>query len=263
MTEGSAFRPGLILLARNGSARLPRKSMRLVHGEPVLLHQIRRLRRLPPEIPIVLATSTLPEDDSLEQTGRSAGLPVFRGDPLDVVRRMVAAADFHDFTYIVEVGGDDVFCEAEFVELVVAEHVRTDVDFAKVSCIPWGTTPFGVRVDALRRVIDLNSTGSTDGWERWFLETGLFKATVVENPDARLNHPEFRLGLDYPEDLTLFTAIYERLLPEGPVPSLHRVIELLRGEPEIAAINADAQQLWNANYSSTALPQLKPGNPTS
>ena len=68
---------------------------------------------------------------------------------------------------------------------------------------------------------------------------------IIARPDrfhvahitAAHNHADLRLTLDYPEDLTLIRAIYERLYPGKSDFNLRDVLELRRREPSLFELN--------------------------
>ncbi|HAQ35201.1 MAG TPA: flagellin modification protein FlmC, partial [Alphaproteobacteria bacterium] len=68
-----------VIQARMTSTRLPGKVLMPVLGEPLLLHQVRRLRRAKTLDRLVLAITDQPADDPLESFARRQGLAVFRG----------------------------------------------------------------------------------------------------------------------------------------------------------------------------------------
>lgn len=252
MTEKASA--GLFLLARLGSSRLPRKSMLHIQGKPIIEHQIERLK--PARLPGVfaLATTTLPEDATLCQVTEKCGIECFRGSVHDVVERLAQAAEHYGVEFIAYVGGDDVFCEAELVDAVIAEYTQDEADFITVGDVPFGATPFGVSVSGIKRVLEIKGDESTDGWERYFTDTGLFRIRTIHLKDPGLNHPYLRLDLDYPEDFELIEAVYDRLYKPGRQPSLREVVRLLvKGEPALAEINRAAHQRWLESRAKLSL----------
>ena len=259
VNRAAADRSGLVLLARTGSTRLPAKSLRMVQGQPLIQHQIERLRSAATPIVQVLASTTLEADRALCEIGRQAGIETFQGSAENVVERLIAVADTFDLTVLGVVGGDDVFCEGRFVDAVIDGCVRQDADFVTIADVPFGTTPFGVRVTALRQVRDLIGEGTTDGWER-YLESRHFRAVALKLNEPALARPELRLDVDYLEDLELVTAIYERLHQQGATFSLEAVVELLtEREPQLADLNRSAHERWLANRAVTVRQQPVPG----
>jgi spore coat polysaccharide biosynthesis protein SpsF len=252
-------RAGIVLLARMGSSRLPGKSLLEVCGRPVIAHQFDRLRQSRKTETLVLATSTLAQDDPLEAAAQAAGVACFRGSPADVVLRLADAATKHRLDFLAVVGGDDVFCEGEFIDRVIDFDQRSPIDFISIDGLPFGTAPFGVDAKALRKVLEIKPGEYTDGWERYLTDTGLFRTTMLQNEDPSLAHPEIRLDLDYDEDFALVKAIYERLYKPGTVPDLRRIVRLLVDEePALAQINRAAHEKWLQNRKAMPLPMVAP-----
>jgi spore coat polysaccharide biosynthesis protein SpsF len=99
-------RAGIILQARLGSSRLPRKALAAIAGQTILEHCLRRLM-FAGVAPVVLATTDRPEDQALAAVAQDLGAFVFRGDADDVLGRFVAAAEAFDFDHIVRATGDN------------------------------------------------------------------------------------------------------------------------------------------------------------
>ncbi len=253
----SGTRAGLALLVRTGSTRLPGKSLLQVCGRPILAHQIDRLKLSGRANPIVLATTTLPQDRTLCDIAQLAGVETFQGSIHDVVVRLSDVATKFQLEFMAVAGGDDVFVEGEFVDAVIAEYARTKSDFITIKNLPFGATPLGVSAGGLHRVLDIRADDNSDGWERFFTDTGLFHTTTLEISDPLLCHPEIRLDLDYQEDFELIKAIYGRLYQPGQVPSLRKVLQLLLEEdPGLVQINREAQEKYLKNRA-TGWPPLR------
>lgn len=254
-------RVGAVLLARSDSSRLPGKSLLDLCGRPVLAHQMDRLKCASKPVEFVLATTTRSLDDGLCRVAESCGFKAFRGSVHDVVLRLRDAAAARGIDLLVVAGGDDVFCDPAFMDRLVEEYAGQPYDFITIEGVPFGTSPFGVTRSALDRLIDIRADDNTDGWERYFTDTGLFSCRSLHCDDPALAHPEIRLDLDYPEDLELIREIYKRLYKTGAVPPLKRVLRLLlEEEPELARINRAAHEKWLKNRAAAWPPiRLKPG----
>ena len=70
--EGTVM-TGIIIQARTGSSRLPGKILKVIHDRTLLDHIIDRLAALRAEAVVVIATSTLPGDDAVEEFCRKKG----------------------------------------------------------------------------------------------------------------------------------------------------------------------------------------------
>ena len=144
-----AGKVALILQARLGSTRLPGKVLEPIAGATLLAHCVGRLRASGVG-PVIVATTTLAEDDAVAEEGRGLGVSVFRGSSEDVLGRFVEAAAAAGAEYVVRATADNPAVDpGSAVRLV--EHLRaTRADHAVEQGLPCGCTVEAVRTIALR-----------------------------------------------------------------------------------------------------------------
>lgn len=238
-------REALVVTARMRSTRLPEKMLADVEGRPALAVLLARLEaaRLPGLR--LLCTSDAPEDDRLEQLGRSLGWRVFRGDEEDVLRRYLEAAVHHGLELLVNVDGDDLFCSAAHVDSIIERYRATRADYIGCEGLPFGGAPIGLRCAALREVCTRKGETKTQGWGKYFVESGLFKVERIQAEPA-LRRPGYRLTLDYPEDLELFRAVVRALGPARL--DLPSIVAHLDAHPEVRAINEHMSDEYWARF---------------
>ena len=142
--------------------------------------------------------------------------------------------------------GDDIFCEPSFIERTAKEMMNSDIDFIIWKDLPLGSTPLGVKVEALTKVWKLKETEDTEtGWARFFTDTGLFNFKILTSENPTIQDSSIRLTLDYPEDFKLLEKIYENL--EEPF-SLEDIVNLLRRNPELRKINDNLHDVYMKNF---------------
>ena len=79
---------GCIVQARMGSTRLPGKVlMEVIEGKPVLYYVINQLKYCKSFEKLIIATTTLPEDDKIVQFCTDNNVNYFRGDSKNVLER--------------------------------------------------------------------------------------------------------------------------------------------------------------------------------
>lgn len=235
-------RLGIVVQARMGSSRLPGKVMQDLAGAPALDRLFERLRRVKGSPPIILATSTLPGDDVLgDYVSATADIELWRGPEQDVLKRYADAARQFDLDPIIRITSDCPLMQADAIEQVM------DAFAAKQGCayadnIYKRTFPHGFDVQmASRAAMEAADTEALDPTEREHVMPFLigrperFPATHVE---AAGNHADLRLTLDYPEDLALIRAIYERLYPANPHFDLNDILALRQREPKLFELNS-------------------------
>ncbi|MEA2479171.1 MAG: spore coat polysaccharide biosynthesis protein SpsF [Thermoleophilaceae bacterium] len=237
----------IVITARLGSSRLPRKVLTPLRGRPALDRLVERLRtaRLPERI--VLATTTEPEDDALESIAGALGVDVFRGDPDDILVRWRDAARALDIELLVTCDGDDTFCDPVHVDRVVERWRETGADYIACVGLPFGAAPTGIARAGLERVCELKQETHTEGQGRFFEDESIVKRAEVQAPES-VRNDEVRMTLDYPDDTRFFEAVIAELEEDGRVFSLEEIVALLRRRPDIVAINSHLQAEYWARF---------------
>ena len=95
-----------IIIARQGSSRLPGKALMEIMGKSILSLIIEKLRQIKQINQICVATSELEIDEPIIELAKKEGVIPFAGHPDDVVDRLYHAAKACNADIIYEVGGD-------------------------------------------------------------------------------------------------------------------------------------------------------------
>ena len=78
---------GIIIQARMGSTRLPKKVLKKIGDKNLLEHILFRLSKLKREVKVIIATSDLPKDDELKKFCDDTNTICFRGSEQNVLER--------------------------------------------------------------------------------------------------------------------------------------------------------------------------------
>jgi len=234
--------------ARLSSTRLPSKSLLKIKGKFCLQYLIQRIQRSKEHDLIILCTTTNSSDDDLIDLAKKMGIKYFRGSEIDILERYQQAAKKFNVKYIINVDGDDIFCEPSFIDKTAKILQNFDYDCLIWKNLPLGTTPIGIKTNALEKVCSLKETKDTaTGWTKFFTETGMFQVKYLTSCNPEINNPEVRLTLDYPEDLQLFQEIYENL--KEPF-SLKDILKLFHDKPELLKINEGLKEIYEKNFEN-------------
>ncbi len=104
-----------IVQARVGSTRLPGKVLKKICGKAVLEHDIDRLRQIKNLNKIVIATTTLDEDNKIEELVTELGIDCFRGSSEDVLSRYYFAAKEYKADVIVRITSDCPLIDSDII----------------------------------------------------------------------------------------------------------------------------------------------------
>ncbi len=232
-----------IVQARMGSSRLPGKSLADLGGVPIIEWVLRRVASADRVDTVVVATSTLPEDDVLAEEVRRAGGQVVRGHPTDVLDRYASALRLVPNDVVVRVTGDCPFIQPDFIDHAVSLVDDEGADLDYVYTGHRGRLPRGFDVEAVRRHALLQSAAeATDPIEREHVTPFIarrpdrFSSRELPIPDWA-QRADLRLTVDEPADLELLRAVVAEL--DCPPEQLdgRAVIELLTARPDLRVIN--------------------------
>ena len=218
------------------SARLPGKSVADVVGEPMLALQLRRLERCRQLQRIVVATSTEPGDDVIEEVARRAGARVHRGTHDDVLRRFVEAAAGHRGP-LVRLTGDCPLIDPDVVDDAVRLFERTP-GCAYASNVEPRSFPIGLEVEVLSpTILRWAETRTRDRVDREHVTT-LIRRNVSSLPSAALicdaELQDVRWTVDTAEDLEFVRAVVSRLDGRRHAAGFREILTAIGRPPTLA-----------------------------
>jgi spore coat polysaccharide biosynthesis protein SpsF len=215
--------PGIVLLARMASSRLPGKALQPVGQWTILEHCLRRLTA-GGVARVVLATTTQPEDDALVEVARRVGVPVFRGDSDDVLGRTLRAAQEFGLDPVVRATGDNPFVDIQAAGRLLAALRASKADYVREEGLPYGAAVVAMTTAALRQAADMATDAADREHVTTFIRrrTDLFRVISIAAPTP-LCRPSLSLTVDTPDDLAWVRELFGRVRTEYP--SLRRLIE--------------------------------------
>jgi glutamate-1-semialdehyde 2,1-aminomutase len=208
-TEASDARVVVIVQARLGSVRMPRKVLESLGGRPALQLLLERAARTKSVDEIVLAIPDLERDDPLEELAERMDVRCVRGSEADVLDRYLRAARAADATVVVRLTGD-----CPLIDHSVIERVIQPVREGRAEWATTGTSfPDGLDVQvATFAVLERAADEATDSYDRehvfpWITRDASLRCVVVEH---ERDLGAMRITLDEPDDLTVLRAVLER-----------------------------------------------------
>ncbi|MDP2618620.1 MAG: glycosyltransferase family protein [Hyphomicrobiales bacterium] len=225
-----------IVQARHNSTRLPGKVLADLAGRPVIAHVIERALRIPGVDVVVCAVPDQPESRQIEAYAKGAGAKTFRGSEQDVLARTLGAARSAGADIVVRVTSDCPLIDPAVCGDVVALRAAEDVDYA--SNVDPRSFPAGLDCEVFTvEALAVASMLADEPYEREHVTTRVKREAGTRR--ANLTSPDRTLAgkrwtLDWPEDLEFLRAVHAHGEPE----SMQAVLDILRANPEIEAINA-------------------------
>jgi len=228
--------------ARMNSSRLPGKVMMTVQGKPLLHFLVSRLKATPSLAGIVLATTTGAADDVLEDFARSEGVECYRGSELDVMGRVLQAAESADAQVIVQITGDCPLIDPDLVEQCIQIYLQNTAAYvsnAHIRSFPIGMDAAVFSLQTLRS--SANQTVAALDREHVTLHIrnnpGQYPAMYIVAPPS-LTWPDLPITLDQQEDYELLEKIISHFGKEIYTTNCAQIIDLLRARPSWVALNS-------------------------
>lgn len=234
-----------IIQARTGSSRLPGKVLERLAGEPVISHVVRRTQAIEGVDRVIVATTIEPSDDVVEDVVRTLfdDVEVVRGAVDDVLERFVLALGDAPPEHFVRATSDNPLLSFEHASFMRERVIAEGADGADAHHLETGiTTGFSTEIYRTNALLDAHERAN-DPADREHVTTW-----IKRSDDYRILYPapqldiasDYRLTIDYPEDLEVVRRIYDALY-DGDLVSSEAAIAFLRCHPEIAAINAECE----------------------
>ena len=212
----------IVVEASQGNSRLPEGVLTKLAGRPLLEHVVSRLRAS--GLPIIVAASNEPADDPLEAVTRELGVSLYRGDHLDVLARVIGAADAFGVTEVVRVGADQPAVDAGGVERISELRRRVHADHAVECGLPHGAAVEAVTVAALRRSRDLVSDPyDLQNVTSFLRRDGRFTAMRAVAP-GHLRRPGLRLTVQTTQEAAFMDGVLSSTSTAAPDAPLDEII---------------------------------------
>jgi len=234
-----------IVQARMGSTRLPCKSLALVWKNMTLLEMVlRRTMQARTLGRVILATTMRAEDDCLVRLADTCDIGVFRGSENNVLKRFNDALYAFPADAVVRVCADNPLIDPQMIDKLVEFYWKYRWDY--ITSVPPATgLPDGVGAEifsttALRRaVMKTTDKGYLENVTTYFQASREYSVAYL-GAGKGYHRPNYRLDIDYPEDLTFIQTLLKHLPPENaPYWTTKEVIETLDKEPELLKLRKE------------------------
>ncbi len=182
-------------------------------------HCIRRLKKVNPGVPVIVATSTLSENDAVAEFASDEGADVFRGSEEDVLDRFYQTAiSKYCHRFIIRATADNPLVDPVEAQNVVSEIMTGKWDYiAGYAKVEGQGLPRGVGVEAF--TMKALETAWKQGKKpehrehinSYFIDNkDIFRVGYTPCPKEK-SCPELNLSVDTHEDLTFVANISQAL----------------------------------------------------
>lgn len=229
---------GVIIAARLKSSRLKRKALLKIGDLPSVEKCIQSCLRLPATAHTVLATSTAEEDAELKDYTYAPQVVFHKGHPEDVIQRYLDVTRKYNLDVVIRVTADMPYVSPEITEILLQSHFESGADYTAAKAFSVGTAPEIINVQALEEVKKHFPNADYSEYMTWYFQNNKehFKVNMIDLPKELVR--DYRLTLDYQEDLDLFNALENYLKELNKEGTTAEIFEYLDKNPEVANLNS-------------------------
>ncbi|MDR1055968.1 MAG: glycosyl transferase family 2 [Prevotellaceae bacterium] len=227
----------VIIQARTGSTRLPGKILLpFYQNESILDILVKKLKKKL-SMPLIIASTTNPNDDIIEAIYKKQGINIFRGDENDVLKRFIDCAEQYGAQRIIRVCADNPFLNVDSC-LEILNYQADYCSYQTSRGIPSIKTHYGFWAEAM--TLDALIKVSQNAREAVYHEH--VSNYIYANPTkfdikwlpipAEIEKFKIRLTIDTVEDFEIAQKIYNDLFEYNHNFSPRDVVDYLKAKNE-------------------------------
>ena len=217
-----------IIACRVDSSRLYAKPLQLINNNPILEHIVKQLKKCNNIDDIVLAISSSTGNEKFIEFTNQHNLKYVLGDDIDVLGRIIHAADFVNANTVVRITSEDPIKYWQGIDDAVKQHLTLKSDYTEcISKLPEGTGFEIIELDALKKSHKKGLKKHRSELVTLYINEHRKKFKINSfNVPKQIQKSDIRLTVDNPEDLILIRSIWKKHIKKS-TPDLFTVIRLI------------------------------------
>lgn len=229
---------GVLVACRMKSSRLKNKAIIPIHGIPAIERCLMNCLEINSATNVILTTSVMEEDEVLKNYTLNGQVKFWQGDPDDVIKRYLAACDHYGIDVIIRVTGDCPVVSKDIAEFLLKSHFTNGADYTAAKTCAVGSSVEIYNKEALQRVLDYLGNADYSEYMTWYMQNNpdVFKVNLIDLPPELVRN--YRLTLDYEEDLKMFDVLLSKMHESNLSPNIYNIFEILDQNESIGKINS-------------------------
>ncbi|MEM3064599.1 MAG: glycosyltransferase family protein [Candidatus Nitrosotenuis sp.] len=230
----------IIIQARTGSERLPKKVLAPIQNKPLIWHVIQRVKQVKGVRQIILATTSRNTDQILLRIAKKAKINGYVGDADDVLDRYYRCALAYKADPIIRITGDCPLIDPVLITKMLQFYLKHNYDYVSNTLKP--TYPDGLDVEifsfkTLEKIWKNAKLRSEREHVTSYIRNNLrqFKTFNYTNDGDLSDH---RWTVDEKQDLKFVRKIYSLMRPRKYF-TTKQILNLVSENPKLRTINND------------------------
>jgi spore coat polysaccharide biosynthesis protein SpsF (cytidylyltransferase family) len=232
---------GAIIIVRLKSKRLKNKVLlKIDKKNSIIKYIIIKLKKIFFKKNIILATSQKTKDKKLVIEAVNNDINFFKGEAIDVIKRIYLSAMDKKFKNIFICTGDNPLFDLETAKKMINLHIENKNDFTYAHGMPLGSYGWVLKTSSIKKILLLKKRIDTEIWGDFFLKNKKMKCKKFYYDKKKFDLSKIRLTIDEKPDLIFVKKILK--LSKFNFPSLRDIEKILLKNREIIKINSKVRQ---------------------
>ena len=228
----------IIIQARTGSHRLPKKVLASIEKKPMIWHVINRLKKVNGIDQIILATTKNKEDEKLIQIANNCDIEIFQGKANNVLDRYYNCSIKFNADPIIRITADCPLIDYEVINKMLQIFKLNKFDYI-CNNLP-STFPDGLDVEifsfkSLKKSFEKAKLKSEREHVTPFIRKNKNNFKIY-NYKNKKDLSKYRFTVDEKEDLKFIRKIFTKFQPQTNI-VLNDILKVLDENPELLKIN--------------------------
>ena len=234
------YKTGIIIQARTGSKRFPKKILTKIKNKNILEIMISRLKMFFKNEDIFVATTTKKNDDKIVKITKKLGVKFYRGSENDVIYRFIRCAEKNNLKKIIRLTSDCPLVDPKLIIDLYKKQSSKKYDYSG-NCYPYEkrTTPVGsdiefFKLSFLKNIHKLNLTKYEKEHLTPILKKKKYNTYIFR---TKIDNSNLRYTLDYKEDLVVIKKILNYFNKQKILGNTKQIISFLKKNKNLIKIN--------------------------
>ncbi len=234
------YNTGIIIQARTGSKRFPKKILSKVNNKTILEFMVDRLLNYFNKEDIYVATTNNKKDKIISEIIRKKKINIFRGSERDVILRFIKCAEKYNLKNIIRLTSDCPLIDPKLIIKYFKIHIKKKYDYSG-NCFPYENRSYPVgsdfeffRNNFLKEIYKKKLNKYEKEHMTPYLKKDKFNTFLFK---GKKNNSGLRFTLDYKEDLIIIKKIIYYLRKENIFGHNDEIIDFLKKNTKLLKIN--------------------------
>lgn len=236
-----------IIACRLKSSRLPKKAILKIGDITSIELCIKNTLKIDNINRVILATSDNKQDSELSKYTYDDSVVFHQGDAEDVIARYLDIINKLKIDVFIRITGDMPYVSSDIADYLLKKHFEAGADYTVATEFSVGTSMEIINTSALKKVKKYFPNADYSEYMTWYFQNNpeYFNLNFVDLPQEWVR--DYRLTLDYQEDLDVFNQIEEYFKVNNLDYSIRRLYKFLDENPKVSKLNSHISLVYKTD----------------